>query len=230
MSITEQAIAWSVIVGLLLTLIGLIARRRYSDCWSFVGYLAIVTTCEFLICCWPARFWAPTFWLIKQGAYDVAKILVAIELAWRVARDFPGALQTAKVASLFILAIATGLIATMPWSPRYDSMAEWHPPVLLSITALFALTAILVLWYRLPIRHWQRTLIMSFSGYLLAFTGFYNILRLKGWQAIDWFSHADIITYLAVVLWWALASWRREPRLMTVPRAAAQLELQTNLH
>lgn len=224
MTLTESLIAWSAKAALLLTLIGVVARRRQAQCWTFIGYLIVVITCGTLIAAWPARFFTREFWLIKQALYDVAKVFVAVELAWLVIRDFPGALRMAKVSGLFVVTVATTLIITMPWNPDYTSMAEWQPRILLSITLLFALTAILVLWYRLPIRAWHRALLMGFTAYLLVSTALYELLRLKGWQAIDWFNLADGLAYLALTIWWATAAWRREPALPPIPPIAATLE------
>lgn len=224
MTLTQSVIAWSARAILLLTLVGLVARRRHAHCWTFVGYLILVIACETLIGIWEARFFTRTFWLIKQALYDIAKVLVATELAWRAVRNFPGALRTARVSGLFVLTAATCLIVTMPWRPRFDSLAEWHPRILLSIASLFAVTAILVLWYRLPIGAYHRALLMGFTAYLLASTALLNLLRLMGWETIDWFSLADAAAYLALTIWWAAAAWRREPALPSIPLVAATVQ------
>jgi hypothetical protein len=218
-TVAGSVIAWSARAALLATLIGLFSRRRHLQCWTFIGYLAVVITCETLMSAWPAVFFTPEFWMLKQAIYDAAKVFVAIELAWRVLRAFPGAMRSAKVSGLFVLTAATGLIVTMPWEASYTSVAEWQPRIVLGTTSLFSLTAILVLWYRLPIRAWHRALIMGFSAYLLVSMVGFNVLRLNGWEVLEWFNLADALAYLGLAVWWATEAWRPEPVMVGVPLA-----------
>ena len=43
------------------------------------------------------RFFTPSFWVLKQGVYDVLKMAIALELALRAFVAFPGAARTARV-------------------------------------------------------------------------------------------------------------------------------------
>ena len=46
------------------------------------------------------RFFNDSFWILEQGVYDLLKMAVAVELAWRAFAAFPGAWRTARVVLL----------------------------------------------------------------------------------------------------------------------------------
>jgi hypothetical protein len=53
-------------------------------------YVAAILVGNSLATLWPHRFYTPAFWVLKQGVYDLLKIAVGIELAWRAFRGLPG--------------------------------------------------------------------------------------------------------------------------------------------
>jgi hypothetical protein len=211
------AIAWAVKLALAVVLVGVLVRGRARQCWSFVAYLLIVLGCGTLIAAWPSRFLTPEFWLIKQALYDSAKLVVALELAWRVVRAFPGAKRTAQGWALALLPVAVALAMGLPVTAGFDAVAEWQPRMVVGAVSLFSLTALLTLWFVLPVRPWHRALLMGFSAYLLAFTVLFGLLRLQGWDAVAWVNVADGVAYLGLSAWWAVEAWRPEPALDEIP-------------
>lgn len=217
MNDVQIALAWAVKAALVVTLAGLLARRRLQLCWAFGIYAAVVLSCETAIALWPERFYTPNFWMVKQALYDAAKVAVAMELAYRVVRAFPGAMRTARISVLALLTLSTAVIVAGPWAAGYKAMAEWQPRMVLGVVSLFTLTALVVLWYNLPVRAWHRALLMGFSGYLLVFTVVLNVLRTHGWQLYKTLGLLDGVAYLALTMWWGWAAWAPEAVPVDIP-------------
>jgi hypothetical protein len=212
------AIGWASKLAILAILVGLYARGRARQCRTFVAYLLIVVGFRTATALWPGTFFTPEWWMVKQALYDAAKFLVAVELAWRTLRAFPGALRTAKLAALLLLPGIAILIASLPVSGSgFHSLGEWAPRMVVGTVALFTMTAMLVLWYRLPIRPWHRALVMGFSAYLLVFTVLLNLLHTAGWAVVSWVNLADGLAYLGLSTWWTVEAWRAEPELEGIP-------------
>jgi hypothetical protein len=213
----QLLLAWAVMGALLATLAGLFVRRRLQQCLSFGVYAGVVAGCDMLITLFPERFYTASFWMARQALYDVLKVAVALELAYRVVRAFPGATRTARLSVLALLAISTAVIMGGPWAGSYLSMGEWQPRIVFGVVSLFTLTALLVLWYNLPVQRWHRVLLMGFSAYLLVFTIVLNVLRTKGWQVMSWLGWLDGVAYLALTMWWAFMAWAPEPEPTGIP-------------
>lgn len=217
MTVAQLLLAWAVMAALVETLAGLTMRRRLHLCWSFVIYVVVVLGCDTAIVMWPERFYTHDFWMVKQALFDSAKVAVAMELAYRVVRAFPGAMRTARVSALALLTFSTVVIVAGPWAADYRRMAEWQPRMVLGVVLLFTLTALVVLWYNLPVRAWHRTLLMGFTAYLLVFTVVLNVLRTQGWKAGEWLGLFDAVAYLALTIWWAFAAWAPEVVPVEIP-------------
>ena len=87
---------------------------------------------------------------------------VALELAWRAFGAFPGACARARVVLLALLAAqhagARGLL-----TPRssYRTLWEWQPSVATAALWLLTATALLVVWYQVPVHDWQRAIMLG---------------------------------------------------------------------
>lgn len=218
----QLLLAWAVKAALVATLAGLVVRRRLQLCWAFCIYAAVVLGCETLIALWPAKFFTADFWMVKQALYDATKVAVALELAYRVVRAFPGAMRTARVSALALLACSTAIIVAGPWAAGYAAMAEWQPRMVFGVVSLFSLTALVMLWYNLPVRSWHRALLMGFSTYLLVFTVVLNVLRTQGWEMVHWLGLLDGVAYLALTIWWAFAAWAPDTIPVEIPATVRQ--------
>jgi hypothetical protein len=188
---------------------GVFARGRQRDCWSFAAYLVVVAACEGAVVFWPERFFAWWFFVTKQSLYDVLKVAVALELAHRTFRVFPGARATARRVVFTVLAASTVLIAAS--SALGSRWTAWQPPVVSATIWLFGATALLVVWYRLPLHAWHRAILAGFTPYLLVFVTLLSVLEKQGARYAA-LGLLDSIAYLGVMLYWALVAWRRPPR------------------
>lgn len=226
MSPAQVVLSQLVKVALVAALAGTFARGRYRACLTFPVYLALVLACDTVVSLWPERFYVEWFWILQQSAWDLAKLAVALELACRVFRVFPGARSVAHVTIAAVLAITTAVIIALPAWASYTAVAqEWQPRVLTGTIWLMTSIAILVVWYRLPIHPFQRAILIGFVPYLAVFSSLLNVLRHHGWEFREWVNVADASAYLLAASWWAWSAWRRDEVLEASPELLRRLRL-----
>src|SRR5215470_11396343 len=95
-SLIENAAALGGSVLILAALVGILARRRYRICYTFLLYLGAVLLSDLLITFWPERFYLRSFWLLKEILNNALRFGVALELSFRTFRAFPGARKVRK--------------------------------------------------------------------------------------------------------------------------------------
>lgn len=215
---TQQAVL--LVLDLLVigaTLTGLVVRGRARQCWSFVAYLCAVLTCDTLYFAWQDLFYTREFWILKQALYDVLRTITALEMTWRVVHAFPGALRTARGWALVMLPAAVAVLAAGPHRARYDVVFEWQPRVVACSAVLFALAALLVAWYHLPVRRLHRSIMGGFAVYCAFFTTLLGLLGRWGWGKLALVNLVDGLVYLGVCVYWMLAAWSREEEVMPAP-------------
>jgi hypothetical protein len=211
MTASQVLIAHAVKILVMLTLAGIMARRRWSLCWSFTAYLAVILICNSLVSFWPERFYQPWFWMVRTGLYDGLKVAIALELAYRTFQAFPGARATARQV-LFLLVIASSvLLMALPWDSSYGAaLFEWEPRILTATIWLLNALAVVVIWYRVPIHGYHKAILMGFVPYLLVFTILLRLLRHYGWDVLPVVQSAEPAAYLLLMGWWAWAAWEPE--------------------
>ena len=211
MTASQVLIAHAVKILVLLTLAGILARRRWSSCWSFTTYLAVILLCNSLISFWPEHFFTRDFYRVRQGLYDGLKVAIAIELAYRTFQAFPGARATARrVLSLLVIA-SSALLITASWdSSNGAALFEWEPRVLTATIWLLNALAIIVIWYRVPIHTYHKAILLGFVPYLLVFTILLRLLNHYGWEVLSVVQSADPAAYMLLMGWWAWAAWEPE--------------------
>jgi hypothetical protein len=211
MSDLQVALAHAVKLALVAVLAGLFVRGRARLCWSFVAYAAAILVGNALTSLWPARFLNPSFWVLKQGLYDALKMAVALELAWRAFDAFPGAMRTVRAVLLALLAVSTVALGALTPASSYMTLWEWQPGVATAALWLLTATALLVVWYQVPVHDWQRAIMLGLALYLLVFVTLMGQLQRLGWTARAPIATLDAAAYLALAAFWAWAAWRREP-------------------
>ena len=199
-------------LALLALIAGIAWRGRARLCWSFAVYALAIFLGNMLVTLWPARFFTPSFWVLKQGVYDILKMAIALELAWRAFTAFPGALRTARLALLALLAVSTLALGALTPPSSYADLWKWEPGTATAALWLLTATALLVVWYQVPVHEWQRAIMLGLAPYLLVFVLALDLLRRHGWPAL----HAaagilDSVAYLALLLFWNRVAWRRGP-------------------
>lgn len=204
------AVAHVVKLALLLLIAGVLVRARVRLCWVFPAYLVAIFLGNTLPSFWPWHFYTPAFWVLKQGVYDVLKMLLAIELAWRAFQHFPGALHTARIVLLAVLLVSTLVLALLTPPSSYATVWHHQPSVVTAALWLLTATALMVVWYQIPVHDWQRAIMLGLAPYLLVFVVLLDLLKRYGWQVQDRVAFVDQLAYLALVLFWAWAAWRRD--------------------
>jgi hypothetical protein len=210
------------IVGLLLiagAAGGVLVRRRYSAWRFFFVYLLAVFAGGVLPQIWPDRFFTPEFWQVKETVYVALRFGMAAELAVRTFRSFPGALATLRRVSILILLVTLAAVVTAPSgeSGYTDFLSEVQPRVLNGSVWVFTAIAGLVLYYRLPIGRFQKSVLLSYVPYVLVFTVFISHWGRGGWRSGLVVVHANQIAYVLLVAYWNLAVWRRDPERRAAP-------------
>jgi hypothetical protein len=218
MSEAQWVVAQLVKVALLALLVAMAMRGRFGVCWSFTLYVAAILVGNSLSTLWPHRFYTPAFWVLKQGVYDLLKIAVGIELAWRAFSAFPGAWRVARVVILLLLTSSTVALAWLTPRSMYRNLWDWQPGVVTAAVWLLTGVALLVVLYQIPIGDWQRAIVLGLAPYLLVSVTLMNIWQRRGWQVREGIGLLDSFAYLALVLFWVHAAWRQEePPVEIVP-------------
>lgn len=194
---------------------GLLVRGRWRLCGFFSAYIPVVLICEILVAWWPRVFYVPGFWMAKQIVYDVLKLGLALELAWRTFRVFPGAGAAARRVVLMILLLTTVVtLAASGGGLSYLTMAgDLHPRAINGTIWLLAATLGLAQWYRVPVHPFHRAILASLGAYLAVFGVLLGLEGLHGWAAQPYLNALDPAAYLLLTLYWAHVAWRPESAL-----------------
>lgn len=219
MSEHQLLIANLVRTAVFLIFVGLLVRRRSHLCWSFTVYLAAILMGNSMISFWPERFYTRWFFILKESVYNVLMLCVAAELTYRVFRAFPGALARARLVLAPLLAVITvGIISVPRGTDFYDIVGRYHPQIQTGVIWLLSATAVLAVWYNMPLHRVHRALLLGMSSYLIVFATLGNILRSFGYDRLrELASVVDTYAYLALVAWWAFTAWRSDEGFEVAP-------------
>jgi hypothetical protein len=217
-------IAYVGTAALAVVLAGVIARQRYRVWYFFALFLAVTLASTVMMMAWAESFYTPDFWQAKETALNFIRFAMALELAWRTFRAFPGALATLRWALLFVLVVTFVAVAAVsgPGTGYESFLGQLHPRVLNGSIWLFTAIAALILWYRLPVEAFHKAVLLSYVPFLLIFTVTLNALGSWGWKRGWLVSYLYQLFYLALMVYWARAAWRR------VEVATRPPELQTS--
>ncbi|PYQ50328.1 MAG: hypothetical protein DMF78_16005 [Acidobacteria bacterium] len=208
MTALQRAFVVAVLAGGLVTLAGLFHRQRSRECWSYVAYLIALVSWGCCLAAWPGRFYRWDWWMAKQSVLDALKVFVALELAYRAVRAFPGARARLQMAMLTVLVLSAAIIAGGPSHRTFDTLWQWQPQILTATIWIFGVTALCVVFYRLPVSDWHRVLVLAFTAKLFLTTVLLNMLGHFGWSVRPWFNVIDGTVDVAVSWTLAYAAWR----------------------
>jgi hypothetical protein len=207
---TEGQLALSHVNKLLMLalLAGLCWRGRAGLCWTFPVYVCAALAGNAAPTFWPGHFYTASFWILKEGVYSLLKAAIAIELAYRSLHAFPGAWRTARLALGGLLLASTLAIAVAVPSASYRTLYEWQPRVGTAGVWLFTATALLVVWYQVPVRSFQRALMLGFAVYLLFSVTLLGVLGRHGWSVRAELGLVDSAAWGVLMVFWTVAAWR----------------------
>jgi hypothetical protein len=219
MTEVQAAVAHVARLALVVLLVGMLWRGRVRECWAFGAYVLAVLLGNSLVSLWPSRFFTPAFWVAKQGVYDILKAAIALELAWRAFQVFPGALRTARVVLLALLSLSTASLLAIGPRSAYAVVWEWQPAVATAGLWLLTATALMVVWYQVPLTAWQRAIMVGLSVYLLVFVTLLSQLGRRGWSVGGAVAMLETLAYLALVTFWAWTAWQPKTAGAAAPSA-----------
>jgi hypothetical protein len=192
------------------TLAGIVAQRRVASCVSFSVYLSVVWLTDLLIWVWPERFFVQTFWLAKEMAINVLRFAVALEISLYTFRAFPGARHALRNALLVILTATLAVVVSVnpAQNHEYATLAgKVQPRILNGAIWLFTAIAGLILWYRLPVDPFHKSILTGFVPYLLVSAVGLSALDAYGWVPIVQVNYLNTGAYLLLVAYWTYAAW-----------------------
>jgi hypothetical protein len=213
----ERAVGWAVVVVATVAVGGLVARRRVRVCWTFLPYLAVIALADLLMLLRPEQYFTQTFWLGKELLITVLRFALALELTYRTFRAFPSALAAARglllavllVTLVIVLVGTTGLEVQAGPSTLRPLISQVQPRVLNGSIWLLTAVAGLVLWYRLPVNPLHKAILVGLVPYLLVFSVSLNLIESLGWDVRAGVNYVYTLAFLAVLVYWARAAWRR---------------------
>lgn len=199
--------------GLVLEVIllaGVFRRGHYRACFAFPLYVVAVLVPSVLFAFWPGRFYTWDNYILKEIVHNLLKFAIALELAYRTFRAFPGALLTVRrvvLLAFLALAVVVASIETTGLQPS-DVQLEWHTRVLNGTIWLFTAIAAMMLWYRLPVESFHKAILVGFLPYLLIFS--LGLRALAEWgEAARLLQRVHTSAYLVLLLYWNRAAWAR---------------------
>ena len=221
---------WIVAIGepiLVTALVGLLVQGGYRACYSFTVYLMAVLVPDVMSIAWPERFHTWEFWMLKEIVHNLLKFAIALELAIRTFREFPGARATARTVVFLVVLLSLAGVLSVP--PRHaelqDLASQLHPRILNGTIWLFTALAALILWYRLPVESLHKAILIGFVPYLLIFTIAMNALSSIGWHIHTVAGYAHTGAYFALLCYWTYAAWRPQQALVRPARTTSEVAL-----
>lgn len=228
MSAHQLLIANLVRSGILLIVVGMLVRRRAKLCWTFMAYLAAVLLGNSLISFWPEHFYTAWFYILKETVYNGLLLCLAVELTYRVFQAFPGALARVRLVLAPLLAVtAVGIISVPTGSDYVDIVTRYHPQIQTGVIWLLSATAVMAIWYNLPLHRVHRQVLLGLTSYLIVFATLGNVLRSFGFDRLrEMIGFVDAYAYLALIAWWAVNAWRSEQGFEVAPLRTPSLAVK----
>lgn len=201
------------LLGLVLmagSLVGLVVRGRHHAWRFFFLYLLAVLVLGSIPHVAPL-YYTPELYQAKEMAYAFLRFAMACEVGLRIFRSFPGALATARRLALLVLAGTLAAILTTRHEGYESFVGELQPRILNGSVWLFTGLAVLILWYRLPLRPFYKSIVLSYVPYLLVFTVLTSALVSRGWERGGLIQLANQLAYVALLAFWNIVIWRKDP-------------------
>lgn len=210
MSLAAQVIGLAGVALLLLTLSGLVVRGRWSQWYAFTLYLPVVSGFSLAYVVLPG-LWTWEVWFVQENVLNALRFAVALELAARTFRAFPGARSTLRPILLLVLIVTFAMIAAFPWSAvdYLSFLEELQPRLLNGAVWLFTAIAALILWYRLPVARLHKSVLLAYVPYLLFELFFLRVFVARSWQ-VPALGYMNQAAYLLLVAYWARVAWRAD--------------------
>jgi hypothetical protein len=209
MSPAQSLILYTGLVLQVILLAGLVRHEHWRRGPVFTIYIGAFFVTQGLIGIAPQRFYNWQFWLLHLTIVSTLRFGVALELAHRLFRGFPGASASAWNAMLVLIVITSVAVVSVDTADAdYEKITGVIVPRIAHGTA-WILTALcaLVLWYRLPLAAMDRAILLGLTPYLLVFTVTMSLLSTVGWQIREQSGFANTFAFMLLMGYWARVAW-----------------------
>jgi hypothetical protein len=199
---------------LLAVLAGLLVRGHWRSWYFFALYVAGAAGFALLVVVDPGRFHVEHWWMVQENTINAIRLGMALELAARTFRGFPGARSTLQFVILLVAAAVFALVLPGQLATDYRTFLGVGQPRLLNGTVwLFTAISAAILWYRLPVLPFRKAILLSFVPYLMFSTVFLNALTALGWAdpREHLLGYLNQAFYLAVCIHWTRVAWQTSP-------------------
>lgn len=209
-------------------LAGLLSRGHYTRCLTLPLYVLSVLVPSVLFNAWPQRFFTWDNYMLREMVHNLLKLAIALEVAYRTFRSFPGALAAGRrlVGIVFLLLAVVALTALTAQPDPAGIQIEWHARMLNGTIWLFTAVALVILWYRLPVDPLHKAILVGFVPYLLVFSVGMRALVDLGWEQARQYQRLHSFAYLVLLGYWNRVAWNRAPAQAVAPRAAQVEQLE----
>jgi hypothetical protein len=198
-------------IAIVIALVGLYRTGRSRRCLSVVAYLWVALLGNSLTTFWPEIFFEARFWSRRQALFDLLKLAMGLEVAWRAFAAFPGARATwDRLLAVSIVAGSSAAFLAVPRPPAYSVIFDLQPRIVAGTVWLFTITALIVVYYRIPLDDWHRAILLGLAPYQVVFTWLITSLHRPAWPLVGFLEQ---VAYLAMIAWWARCAWRHEESL-----------------
>jgi hypothetical protein len=207
MSPLAKVIGFASTLLLLTTLVGLVVRGHWRAWYSYALYISVLSVFATLYFVDPVHFYRQSVWMMQENLVNAVRFAMALELAARTFRAFPGARSTLNGVVMVVVA-ATLALALPSYDPEHNYVnfvVNLQPRLLSGSLWLFTAIAALILWYRLPVLQFRKAILMTYLPYLIFSTAFLNLLNLYGWPPA--LQYLNQVVYLTLVSFWAYTAW-----------------------
>lgn len=221
---------FAVMLALAMAVVGIFVRKRQSECWMLPVNLGVVLVGDVALALFPETFFQWKVFVIQQWIYNLCTFGVALELARRAFKAFPGAAATARVIFLAILVVtALSIFAATPsgaargTSFSVAAVLALQPRLINATIWLFVATSRLVMFFNIPVSDWHRSVSLGFSIYLVIAVTLMNLLKTFGFDIRSFVNFFDGSAYLALCSWFALRAWQPEEAREVIPDSVRRL-------
>jgi hypothetical protein len=226
----EAPAAWPLIALELVTLTGLIRRKRAQRLRLLPPYLGVTAVMSAVPRVWSAvaRNW--DYWALTELALRLLTVAVVVEIAARVFAQLPRA-RRRMWAALVLVVLGTLLavwrapgVAGGPGAGtwRFVLVVEVLPRLAFGAALLCVATLALMAWHRVPLDALHRAVLVGLMLFLILYAG---PMASADTHTLGRFVmyHVTPLAYLGVVAMWAYMAWRREAPDEEHPPAAPEV-------
>lgn len=222
----QIAVVLALDLALLATAAGLLRRGRWRLCLGFAVYLTVVVGFNLAIVIWPHRLFNAVFWTISHGAFEVSKLWIGLEIAYR---SFNGRGGASAATRRTVLAVV-GLLALVISAARFDVSgrifgASRFSPLFSGSLCVFVATLAVARACGVTLHPFHAALLKSFAAYLVVFEMYRRLALEYGLPNSPYLSSVEPFAFVGLACWWAYVAWRRQsspvpPRPGRLPVAA----------